>query len=463
MSSTVPRTTTTDPARGGRPGAGAGGSPAARAIAGADPGPGPDPAAAAASSARPPFDVEAIRADFPALHQEVRGRPLAYLDNGATSQKPRAVIDALTRYYEQDNANVHRGVHTLSERATAAYEGTRERVRAFLNAADSREIVFARGTTEAINLVANGFVRPRLREGDEIVISHMEHHSNIVPWQLLREQTGAKLRVVPIDDDGVLDLPAYHAMLGPRTRFVSMTWVASSLGTVNPVAEVIEAAHAVGAPVLLDAAQAVPHLAADVRALGCDFLAFSAHKVCGPTGIGALYGKLEHLEAMSPWQAGGDMILAVTFEKTTYNEVPYRFEAGTPNIADTIAMGVGLDYVRALGLDRVAAHEHDLLAYATGQLRAIPGIRIFGNAPEKSGILSFVVEGVHAHDVGTILDSEGVAVRTGHHCTMPVMARFDVPAMARASLAFYNTRADIDALVTGLAKVHDIFRPNAGR
>ena len=279
----------------------------------------------------------------------MKGRPLAYLDNGATSQKPRAVIDALTRYYEQDNSNVHRGVHTLSERATAAYEGTREKVRTFLNAADTREIVFARGTTEAINLVANSFVRPRLREGDEIVISHMEHHSNIVPWQFLCEDTGAKLRVVPIDDDGALDLPACLSMLGPRTRFVSMTWVANSLGTINPVREIVEAAHRAGAPVMLDAAQAVPHLAVDVQALGCDFLAFSAHKVCGPTGIGALYGKLEHLEAMTPWQAGGDMILAVTFEKTTWNAVPYRFEAGTPNIADTIAMGVGLDYVHALG------------------------------------------------------------------------------------------------------------------
>ena len=405
-------------------------------------------------------DFEAVRADFPALHQEVKGRPLAYLDNGATSQKPRVVIDALRDYYEQDNSNVHRGVHTLSERATAAYEGTREKVRRFLNAASKREIVFARGTTEAINLVANGFVRPRLAADDELVISHMEHHSNIVPWQMLCEQTGAKLKVVPIDDDGVLDFDAYLALLGPRTRFVSMTHVANSLGTVNPVREIIEAAHAVGAEVLLDAAQGVPHLATDVTALDCDFLAFSAHKVLGPTGIGALYGKMEHLESMVPWQAGGDMILAVTFEKTTYNAVPYRFEAGTPNIADTIAMGVGLDYLRDLGLDRIAAFEHDLLAYATAQVRSIPGVRIFGNAPEKSSILSFVIEGVHAHDVGTILDSEGVAVRTGHHCTMPVMARFDVPAMARASLAFYNTRAEIDALAAGIEKVRDVFRLN---
>ena len=406
------------------------------------------------------FDVEAVRADFPALHQEVNGHPLAYLDNGATSQKPRAVIDALRDYYEHDNSNVHRGVHTLSERATAAYEGTREKVRSFLNAASEREIVFARGTTEAINLVANGFVRPRLREGDEIVISHMEHHSNIVPWQMLRDELGAKLRVVPIDDDGALDLDAYLAMLGPRTRFVSMTHVANSLGTVNPVREIIEAAHAVGAPVMLDAAQAVPHLAVDVQALDCDFLAFSAHKVLGPTGIGVLYGKMEHLESMVPWQGGGDMILAVTFEKSTWNAVPYRFEAGTPNIADTIAMGVGLDYLRELGLERVAAWEHDLLAYADERVGAIPGVRIFGNAPEKSSILSFVIEGVHAHDVGTILDSEGVAVRTGHHCTMPVMARFDVPAMARASLAFYNTRGEIDALARGIEKVREMFRLN---
>ncbi len=406
------------------------------------------------------FDVEAVRADFPALDQEVNGHPLAYLDNGATSQKPRAVIEALRDYYERDNSNVHRGVHTLSERATAAYEGTREKVRSFLNAPSEREIVFARGTTEAINLVANGFVRPRLREGDEIVISHMEHHSNIVPWQMLRDELGAKLRVVPIDDDGALDLDAYLAMLGPRTRFVSMTHVANSLGTVNPVREIVEAAHAVGAQVLLDSAQAVPHLAVDVQALDCDFLAFSAHKVLGPTGIGALYGRMEHLESMVPWQGGGDMILAVTFEKATWNAVPYRFEAGTPNIADTIAMGVGLDYLREIGLDRVAAWEHDLLAYADERVRAIPGVRIFGDAPEKSSILSFVIEGVHAHDVGTILDSEGVAVRTGHHCTMPVMARFDVPAMARASLAFYNTRGDIDALARGIEKVRDVFRLN---
>ena len=406
------------------------------------------------------LDIEAVRADFPALHQEVKGRPLAYLDNGATSQKPRVVIDAIRDYYEQDNSNVHRGVHTLSERATAAYEGTREKVRAFLNAADSREIVFARGTTEAINLVANGFVRPRLREGDEILISHMEHHSNIVPWQMLCKQTGAKLRVVPIDDDGVLDLDACLAMLEPRTRFVSMTHVANSLGTVNPVRAITEAAHARGIPVMLDAAQSVPHLPVDVQSIGCDFLAFSAHKVLGPTGIGALYGKMEHLESMEPWQGGGDMILAVTFEKTTWNAVPYRFEAGTPNIADTIAMGVALDYLRALGLERVAASEHDLLAYATERVSAIPGVRIFGNAPEKSSILSFGIEGVHPHDVGTILDSEGVAVRTGHHCTMPVMARFDVPAMARASLAFYNNRADIDALARGIVKVREVFRLN---
>ena len=413
-----------------------------------------------ASDSRPAFDVEAVRADFPALHQEVRGRPLAYLDNGATSQKPRAVLDALRDYYEQDNSNVHRGVHALSERATAAYEGTREKVRTFLNAADSREIVFVRGTTEAINLVANSFVRPHLGEGDEIIISHMEHHSNIVPWQVLRDETGARLRVVPIDDDGVLDLDAYLAMLGPRTRFVSMTHVANSLGTVNPVREIIDAAHAVGVPVMLDAAQAVPHLATDVQALDCDFLAFSAHKVLGPTGIGVLYGKGEHLESMVPWQTGGDMILAVTFEETTWNAVPYRFEAGTPNIADTIAMGVGLDYLRELGLDRVAEHEHELLAYATERVSALPGVRMFGNAPDKSSILSFVIEGVHAHDVGTILDSEGVAVRTGHHCTMPVMERFEVPAMARASLAFYNTHADIDALARGIEKVRDVFRLN---
>ena len=417
----------------------------------------------ATPTAAPPaaaFDVERVRADFPALHQEVKGRPLAYLDNGATSQKPRAVIEALRGYYEHDNSNVHRGVHTLSERATAAYEGTRGKVQSFLNAADEREIVFVRGTTEGINLVANSFVRPRLREGDEIIVSHMEHHSNIVPWQFLCNETGAKLRVVPINDDGELELDAYLAMLGPRTRFVSMTHVANSLGTINPVRAVIEAAHAEGVPVMLDSAQAVPHLAVDVQALECDFLAFSAHKVFGPTGIGCLYGKLEHLESMTPWQGGGDMILSVSFEETTYNAVPYKFEAGTPNIADTIAMGLGLDYVRSLGFEPVGKHEHDLLVYATRQLESIPGVRIFGNAREKSGIVSFVVGNVHAHDVGTILDSEGVAVRTGHHCTMPVMTRFGVPAMARASLAFYNTRADIDALAAGVEKVRRIFRLN---
>ena len=412
------------------------------------------------ADSRAAFDVESVRADFPALHQEVKGRPLAYLDNGATSQKPHAVIEALRNYYEHDNSNVHRGVHTLSERATAAYEGAREKVGSFLNAADPREIVFARGTTEAINLVANSFVRPRLGENDEIIITHMEHHSNIVPWQLLCEQTGAQLRVVPIDDDGVLEIDAYFAMLGPRTRFVSVTHVANSLGTVNPVREIIDAAHAEKVPVMLDSAQAVPHLAVDVRALGCDFLAFSAHKALGPTGIGALYGRMEHLESMAPWQGGGDMILAVTFEKTTWNAVPHRFEAGTPNIADTIAMGAGLDYLRDLGLERIAAREHDLLDYATERVAALTGVRIFGSSPDKSSILSFVIEGVHAHDVGTILDSEGVAVRTGHHCTMPVMARYDVPAMTRASLAFYNTRADIDALARGIEKVHEVFRPN---
>lgn len=406
------------------------------------------------------FDVEAVRADFPALHQEVNGQPLAYLDNGATSQKPRVVIDALREYYERDNANVHRGVHELSERATAAYEGARDKVRDFLNAADTKEIVFARGTTEAINLVARSFVRPRLGAGDEIIISHMEHHSNIVPWQLLCEETGAKLRVVPIDDDGALEFDRYLEMLGPRTKFVSMTWIANSLGTVNPVRKIVEAARAHGVPVMFDAAQAVPHVPIDVQALDCDFLAFSAHKVFGPTGIGALYGKREHLEAMPPWQGGGDMILAVTFEGSTFNAVPYRFEAGTPNIAGTIGMGVGLDYAREVGLERIAEYEHTLLEYATEQFRGLPGVRLFGTAPKKSAILSFAVEGVHAHDVGTILNSEGVAVRTGHHCTMPVMERFGVPAMTRASLSFYNTRAEIDALVAAIGKVRDIFRPN---
>jgi len=405
-----------------------------------------------------PYDVEAIRRDFPALHQEVNGHRLAYLDNGATSQKPRAVIDALTRFYENDNANVHRGVHTLSERATLAYEAVRGKVQHFLGAADEREVVFVRGTTEGINLVARCHVRPRLEPGDEIIVSEMEHHSNIVPWQILCQETGARLRVIPIDDDGALVLERFHEMLSSRTRFVSLVHVANSLGTVNPVRAIIEAAHAEGVTVMLDGAQSAPHMPLDVQALDCDFFAFSSHKVLGPTGIGALYGKRALLEEMPPYQGGGDMIRTVSFEETTYAEVPLKFEAGTPNIADTIALGTALGYLQSVGLDRVAAHEQALLEYATEALAAIDGVRLIGTAPRKAGILSFVVSGVHAHDVGTILDSCGVAVRTGHHCTQPVMARFGVPATTRASLALYNNRDDTDALVAGLYRVKEIFK-----
>jgi cysteine desulfurase/selenocysteine lyase len=403
------------------------------------------------------LDAEQLRKDFPILQQEVHGRPLVYLDNAATTQKPRVVIDALRSYYETDNANVHRGVHQLSERATEAYEEARRRVRAFLNAAHEREIVFVRGTTEGINLVAQTFGRRTVRAGDEILITALEHHSNIVPWQMLCEEQGATLRVVPIDDAGQVDQDAFRRLLGERTRLVAIAHVSNALGTVLPVKAMIEAAHRQGAAVLIDGAQAAPHVPVDVQALDCDFYAFSGHKVYGPTGIGALYGKAERLERMPPYQGGGDMIKSVTFEKTTYNDVPYKFEAGTPNIAGAIGLGVAVEYLRSLGLDRVAAHEHELLSYATGPLARIPGVRLIGTAREKAAVLSFLVEGIHAHDVGTILDRQGVAVRTGHHCAMPVMARFGVAATTRASLALYNTRADIDALVAALAKVREIF------
>lgn len=405
-----------------------------------------------------PYNVESIRNDFPTLHQDVKGHPLVYLDNGATSQKPQAVIDALRGFYEHDNANVHRGVHTLSERATLAYEAVRAKVQHFLNAREEKEVVFVRGTTEGINLVAHSHVRPMLREGDEIIISEMEHHSNIVPWQILCMQAGAKLRVIPFNDRGELIMERFYEFLGPRTKFVSVTYVGNSLGTVNPVKEIIDASHAQGVTVMLDGAQAVPHLAIDVQALDCDFFTYSAHKVLGPTGIGALFGKEALLEAMPPYQSGGDMIRTVSFEETTYADVPYKFEAGTPNIADTIAMGAGLDYLQAVGLDRVAAHETELLTYATEQVQKIPGIRLIGTAEHKSSILAFVMEGVHAHDVGTILDGNGVAVRTGHHCTQPVMTHFGVAATTRASLGLYNTRSDIDALVAGLLRAAEVFR-----
>jgi cysteine desulfurase / selenocysteine lyase len=403
------------------------------------------------------WDVERIRKDFPILHQEVHGKPLVYLDSAATSQKPQAVLDALSAYYTTDNANVHRGVHLLSERATAAYEGARIGVQRFLNAARSDEIVFVRGTTEGINLVAHSYGRRVVGPGDEVVISALEHHSNIVPWQMLCEEQSATLRVVPIDDAGQVDLEAYEKLLSNRTKLVAVAHVSNALGTVVPVARLVAMAHHRGVPVLVDGAQAVPHLPVDVRELGCDFYVFSGHKVFGPTGIGVLYGKAELLERMPPYQGGGDMIKAVTFEKTTYNDLPYKFEAGTPHIAGAIGLGVALAYVEDLGRDRVAAYEHDLLVYGTEVLAAQPDLRLIGTAREKASVLSFVVEGVHPHDVGTILDREGIAVRTGHHCAMPVMQRFGVPATTRASLALYNSREDLDALARALEKVQEIF------
>jgi cysteine desulfurase/selenocysteine lyase len=403
------------------------------------------------------WDVEQIRKDFPILQREVYGKPLVYLDNAATTQKPQTVLDALQTYYTADNANVHRGVHLLSERATEAYEAARARIQRFLNAAHSREIVFVRGATEGINLVARTYGWRAVGLGDEILITGLEHHSNIVPWQMLCEDRGAVLRVVPIDDSGEVDLEAYDRLLSDRTRLVAVAHVSNALGTIVPVGRMIEAAHRRGIPVLVDGAQAVAHMSVDVQALDCDFYVFSGHKTFGPTGIGAVYGKAELLERMPPFHGGGDMIKSVSFEKTVYNDLPYKFEAGTPDISGAIGLGVALEYLEALGRDRVAAYEHELLAYGTERLSSCPGVRLIGTARQKAGVLSFVVDGVHAHDVGTILDHEGIAVRAGHHCAMPVMARFGVPATTRASLAFYNTREELDALVSGLEKVGEIF------
>jgi cysteine desulfurase/selenocysteine lyase len=403
------------------------------------------------------FDVTAVRAEFPALAQMVHGKPLAYLDNAATTQKPRQVIEAVKRYYERDNANVHRGVHLLSERATSAYEQARDKVRQFINAADSREIVFVRGATEGVNLVAQAWGRRSLRPGDEVLISTMEHHSNIVPWQMVCQDTGAVLRVIPMDDRGELLMDEYGRLLTERTRLVSVVHVSNALGTINPVKEIVSLAHARGVPVLLDGAQAVSHMKVDVRDLGCDFYVFSGHKMFGPTGIGALYGRTDLLDEMPPYQGGGDMIRSVSFEGTTYNSLPYKFEAGTPNIGGAVGLGAAIDYLAALGLTGAAAHERTLLAYATERLSAIPGLRIVGTARQKAGALSFVVDGVHPHDIGTILDAEGVAIRAGHHCCQPLMKRLGLEATARASLAFYNPTDDIDALVAALARVGEVF------
>ena len=410
----------------------------------------------AAPGAGQGFDVERVRADFPILRRQIRGRPLIYLDNAATTQKPQAVLDALTGYYLTSNANVHRGVHLLSEIATEAHELAREKVRAFLNAGSTREIVFTRNATEGINLVAHAFGRWRVQAGDEVLITAMEHHSNIGPWQLWCEERGAHLRVAPIDDSGALLLDQLEALLTPRTRLLSITHMSNALGTVNPIATIVQIAHARGIPVLVDGSQAAYHLPVDVRALDCDFYVASGHKLYGPTGIGILYGREALLEEMPPFMGGGDMIRSVTFEKSTWNELPYKFEAGTPDIAGAIGLGAALDYIGSVGLEQIAVHEQDLLDYGTAALLEVPGLRLIGTAPHKASILSFVLEGVHPHDIGTIVDREGVAIRTGHHCAQPVMERFCVPATARASLAMYNTRRDIDALVGALRRVQAV-------
>jgi cysteine desulfurase/selenocysteine lyase len=403
------------------------------------------------------IDVENVRKDFPILSRMVHGNKLVYLDNAATSQKPRAVIDAISNYYEDENSNIHRGVHFLSQLATEGYENARSTIQKFVNAAEAREIIFVRGTTEGINLVAQTYGRAHVGAGDEVLISAMEHHSNIVPWQILCEEKRAHLRVAPINDQGELVLEEFEKLLTARTKIVAVTHVSNALGTINPLAAIIAMAHRRNIPVLVDGAQAVPHIPVDVQALDCDFYAFSGHKVYGPTGIGALYGKAALLEAMPPYQGGGDMISSVTFEKTTYNKLPYKFEAGTPDVAGVIGMGAGIEYLNRLGIDRVADHEHELLAYATKMIAAIPGIRLIGTAQEKTGVLSFVMDDVHPHDIGTILDQQGIAIRTGHHCAQPVMERFAVPATARASFAVYNTKEEIDALAAGIQKVKEVF------
>ena len=403
------------------------------------------------------FDVDRIRRDFPILTQEVRGKTLVYLDNAATSQKPQVVVDAITRYYERDNANIHRGVHFLSEHATEEHEGARKAVQQFINSPGSEEIIFVRGTTEAINLVAQTYGRAHVGAGDEVLVSAMEHHSNIVPWQILCEQQGARLRVIPINDQGELLLDDFEKLLGPRTKIAAVAHVSNALGTINPIREIVRTAHAHKVPVLVDGAQAIQHMKVDVQDLDCDFYAFSSHKMYGPMGVGILYGKRALLDAMPPYQGGGDMIRSVTFEKTSYNQLPYKFEAGTPDVAGAIGLGKAINYVNGLGIKNIAAHEHQVLEYATEALRNTPGIRLIGTAKEKAGVVSFVMDGVHPHDIGTILDQEGIAVRTGHHCAQPIMQRFGIPATVRASFGLYNTPAEVDALVAGIQKVREVF------
>ncbi|MCJ7453744.1 MAG: cysteine desulfurase [Steroidobacteraceae bacterium] len=412
--------------------------------------------AAPAPSARAALDVEAIRRDFPVLARRVHGKPLCYLDNAASSQRPRQVIDTISGYYQSSHANVHRGVHALSQEATDLFEGAREKLRRFVNARSTREVIFVRGTTEAINLVAQSYARPRLAPGDEILISWLEHHANIVPWQMVCEQTGARLRVIPMTQSGELDFDAFLSLIGERTRLLALAHVSNALGTVVPVQRFIAEARRHGVPVLLDGAQAVPHMPVDVQQLDCDFYCFSGHKMCGPTGIGVLYGRESLLAAMPPWQGGGDMILAVSFERTIYNDLPWKFEAGTPHIAGAIGLGAAVDYLEEIGLGRIAAAEHDLLEYATTRLEGVDGLEIVGTAPDKAAVISFKLRDIHPHDLGTILDMEGVAIRTGHHCAMPVMDFYGVPATARASFAFYNTRAEVDRLVAALGVAQEI-------
>ena len=410
-----------------------------------------------AAAPAPAFDVERIRRDFPILERMVREHRLVYLDNAATTQKPRQVLDTLARYYSDGNANIHRGVYTLSEEATAAYDAARVKVQRFVNARTSREIVFTRNSTESINLVAHSFGRRHVGPGDEIVITHMEHHSNIVPWQLLCEQVGAQLRVAPIDDSGTLQLDEFERLLGPRTKLISVVHLSNSLGTINPVREIVDMAKRRDVPVLIDGSQAVYHMPVDVQDLDCDFYAFTGHKLYGPTGIGVLWGREEWLERMPPYQGGGDMIRSVTFEKTTYADLPHKFEAGTPHIAGVVGLGAAIDYLVGVGFEAIAPHEADLLDYATAALSEVEGLRLIGTAAHRASILAFVMKGAHPHDVGTIVDTEGVAVRTGHHCTQPIMDRFGVPATARASVAMYNTREEIDALVRALERVREMF------